>query len=707
MGIQINGSSDIISAADGSLTISGADLTSLTQVAVSGVSTFSQVSFGSTINVRIGDTNTGCSLTSGTNNNFLGASAGRCNTTGSNNNFFGFAAGCCNTTGFYNNFFGSRAGCSNTTGSSNNFFGAFAGLHNTGGSYNNFFGNQAGCCNTTGGCNFFGGYNAGRCNTTGCFNNFLGVNAGRCNTTGNSNNFFGSNAGRYNTTGGHNNFLGVAAGCCNNGSYNNFFGRYAGRYNTTGCHNNFFGNQAGLCNTTGCFNNFFGRNAGCCNTTGTHNFFGGYAAGRSNTTGNYNNFFGREAGRNTTTGSCNTFLGRYAGCNNTTGSHNIAIGNNAQLASATGSCQLVIGSAGVNWIYGNSSGNLGIGIASPAVKTHISDSTSSVGVTGTEILRVANTRLNTGTSAVAIRLVNNEIAGENQYARAQIAAELDTPGTNDNTGRLMFATANSSGTLVERVRITSDGNVGIGITNPGTKLEVQGGQFRIRASGTYSDPADNVGVIAYDSTSGDLNISARSNGGNTAIAFRTSNSGTGGERVRITSTGNVGIGTDNPGAKLHVSGGNIKVDSGYGIDFSAASNASGMTSELLNDYEEGTWTPTTVSGGWSGFNIVRAVYTKIGRLVTINLYVDNFTGSGNASDLVIGGLPFTSVLYGYATGIVDFGGGGIKGAYARVGSNDSLIEFFYSSENTGSSRISLKGNQIGNYYIIFTLTYTV
>jgi len=122
------------------------------------------------------------------------------------------------------------------------------------------------------------------------------------------------------------------------------------------------------------------------------------------------------------------------------------------------------------------SGNarLGVGTDNPAVKTHISDSTSSVGVTGTEILRVANTRLNTGTGAVAIRLVNNEIAGENQYTRAQIAAELDTPGTNDNTGRLMFATANSSGTLVERIRISNTGNVGIGTTNPNTTLHVNG-----------------------------------------------------------------------------------------------------------------------------------------------------------------------------------------------------------------------------------------
>ena len=61
--------------------------------------------------------------------------------------------------------------------------------------------------------------------------------------------------------------------------------------------------------------------------------------------------------------------------------------------------------------------------------------------------------------------------------------------------------------------------------------------------------------------------------------------------------------------------------SGKGIDFSATNNSTGtMTSELLNDYEEGTWTPTLTSSSsilpWSVTNLT-AKYTKIGRVVYV------------------------------------------------------------------------------------------
>ncbi len=69
----------------------------------------------------------------------------------------------------------------------------------------------------------------------------------------------------------------------------------------------------------------------------------------------------------------------------------------------------------------------------------------------------------------------------------------------------------------------------------------------------------------------------------------------------ITATDNVVIGT-----------------AGKGIDFSASTHTAGMTSELLNDYEEGDWTPNqgpglTVVGAFSS----SGKYTKIGRMVTV------------------------------------------------------------------------------------------
>ena len=63
---------------------------------------------------------------------------------------------------------------------------------------------------------------------------------------------------------------------------------------------------------------------------------------------------------------------------------------------------------------------------------------------------------------------------------------------------------------------------------------------------------------------------------------------------------------------------------------------------VLNDYEEGTFTPTCVSGGFGNWSTNVARYTKIGRLVNVQ-WEEGFNGSGDGTTLIIGGLPFTSV----------------------------------------------------------------
>lgn len=91
------------------------------------------------------------------------------------------------------------------------------------------------------------------------------------------------------------------------------------------------------------------------------------------------------------------------------------------------------------------------------------------------------------------------------------------------------------------------------------------------------------------------------------------------------STGNLVIGT-----------------SGKGIDFSATAGTG--TSELLADYEEGTWTPTVTpgSGSFTTVTIQSATYTKIGNLVTVETrFVLTNSGTG-AGSINIAGLPFTA-----------------------------------------------------------------
>lgn len=84
--------------------------------------------------------------------------------------------------------------------------------------------------------------------------------------------------------------------------------------------------------------------------------------------------------------------------------------------------------------------------------------------------------------------------------------------------------------------------------------------------------------------------------------------------------------------------------SGKGIDFSATSHPAGMTSELLSDYEEGTWTPVvagSTTAGTGTYTSQVGTYVKTGNLVMIagRVTYNSHTGTGN---LTITGAPFTS-----------------------------------------------------------------
>ena len=86
---------------------------------------------------------------------------------------------------------------------------------------------------------------------------------------------------------------------------------------------------------------------------------------------------------------------------------------------------------------------------------------------------------------------------------------------------------------------------------------------------------------------------------------------------------------------LTLTDGNIALASGHGLNYASTSDASGQTSELLDDYEEGTWTPAYFGASTAGsfsYNEQQGQYTKIGNLVTcwFNLtnITDNVEGSG-------------------------------------------------------------------------------
>ena len=121
--------------------------------------------------------------------------------------------------------------------------------------------------------------------------------------------------------------------------------------------------------------------------------------------------------------------------------------------------------------------------------------------------------------------------------------------------------------------------------------------------------------------------------------------------------------TISPTGDVTINKGNIIIGtSGKGIDFSATTNPAGMTSELLNDYETGTWTPT-IPGTSITYTAQQGVYTKIGNIVYVRFYVvlSGGTPTGGAGATIVTGLPFTSESTQYHILVTSTNGGNFGG----------------------------------------------
>ena len=538
----------------------------------------------------------GYNTTSGFSNTFSGGSSGYNNTLGSGNSFMGYQSGLSNTMGSGNSFIGIRAGYYNTTGSYNNFIGQDAGVFNTTGNYNSCVGVNASAYNSTGSYNVAEGFGAlyynqvngntavgafsGYNNNYGFWNVFIGDSAGYNNTGGFGNSFVGYQSGLSNTNGVANVFMGYQTGDKNTtGSYNSFYGMQAGYNTTTGSYNNFTGMYAGISNTTGSYNNFNGVLAGYINTIGSNIVADGYSSlyinkksgntavgaysGYYNTTGSQNVFLGDSSGYNNSTGSGITALGYLAGQTNTTGSRNVFIGDSADANSANLTNATAIGcgakvSTSNSLILGKNA-NVGIGKSNPA---HGLDVKNSISTDST------------------IRLTNGadtSVANEIYFADNGQIRSLD------NNHRIMFDRSNnvmelreygdilfSSGSgliyngRTQKMTIKASGYIGMGITAPAFPLEVYNTKSDVVRFSNSTGGAGAKASIAfntYGTTSGvGARITAIDGGSYTgALAFEvneatTANGSTTTEAMRISNTGNVGIGTTNPNSTFQVTG---------------------------------------------------------------------------------------------------------------------------------------------------------
>jgi hypothetical protein len=217
-------------------------------------------------------------------------------------------------------------------------------------------------------------------------------------------------------------------------------------------------------------------------------------------------------------------------------------------------------------------GNFGIGTDNPLSRLHVSGTHNShIRMTNTsddglELIGDAN-RSNANTTILGIK------GRWNGTEVSRIIFQTDADTTNKDDGNILFHTKSSGSSLSERLRITSDGNVNIGgeysqtdskVTIVDVSRPIAEATLNLQSS-TTSGAADTGPVLRFYGHSGSEGRyhssikGAKENGtsGNTAgyLAFNTrpADGGAMAERLRITSGGNIGIGTDNPTAELHVS----------------------------------------------------------------------------------------------------------------------------------------------------------
>jgi len=135
--------------------------------------------------------------------------------------------------------------------------------------------------------------------------------------------------------------------------------------------------------------------------------------------------------------------------------------------------------------------------------------------------------------------------------------------------------------------------------------------------------------------------------GDDALTFDSSGNTTVNQTLTTTSANITTGGTHN----LTISDGDLVIGtSGHGISFSATSDGPTMANELLDDYEEGTWTPTCANSVTleSGQDLVQ--YVKIGRVVNLAGQI-RINSSNSNQNFIITNLPFaTSSNLGESTG---------------------------------------------------------
>ena len=230
------------------------------------------------------------------------------------------------------------------------------------------------------------------------------------------------------------------------------------------------------------------------------------------------------------------------------------------------------------------------------------------------------------------------------------------------------------------------------IESAGSQISLNVGNVTIltaSSSGLTLTPTSNVNINVSSSTlafgAGSVSLPSITTSGdtNTGLFFPAADTigfvEGGVEAMRINSSGNlqtlatISVGNATPST------------SGAGITFPATQSAS-TDANTLDDYEEGTWTPTMVqSGATFTYSYQTARYTKVGNTVTIMATLGWTAKSGGSGGVGIAGLPFANI--------------NLAGSYQQILCGDFSGFTFPSASYTNMTAEIVTNTTTGNFMV--------
>ena len=233
--------------------------------------------------------------------------------------------------------------------------------------------------------------------------------------------------------------------------------------------------------------------------------------------------------------------------------------------------------------------------------------------------------------------------------------------------------------------------------------------------------------IQANASGGSIGINGRSSDGLGNITFHANGSATEYARIQSSnasdlqlltgSSGTLRVSISNTAGDVTVNTGNlVQGTAAKGINFTANTPAAGMTSQLLNWYEEGTWTAVVSGGGTAGtYELAQnnCQYTRIGRVVHLQAYIRLAAAitAGGTSYLKITGIPFAKSASSSPRGTITLigvdwtAGANLALCFDSFGASSNLV-IDETNDNAATTNTQIAGVSADDY-ILFSITYFI